>query len=148
MKIEEIAKHAEKPRSTECEVLFLNGVVEQDYEDQLFRLYGEPLNHRSFFLIKKEDVCGEIYEWTQQECLMNGVIGAKMFRVPLRAGTEVMFVNISLQKIGETISGASMRVLSETVGCQDTTGCIRYDKYCCTRSAAGQPCYCDNCCLA
>lgn len=142
MNVSDIVGKAKPPGSEKPEIMYLEGEIKPDYEDVVFRLYSEPRDLRSYYLIKKADVAGDIYEWTKEEMVEKGIIGAKMYRVPLRYGTELVFVNITMGKLGITMADSSC----DQVGCQYCATCT--PNTCCTRASAGKPCYCDTCCYA
>ena len=90
-------------------LLFLDGSVETDGDPAYFRLYRNPQNRRSYLLVKKADVVGDLCEWTAEEVRQAGFVCAKVYRVPLMFGTELQNVSIAIHKLGETIAGDTAR---------------------------------------
>ena len=64
--------------------MFHQGVVEPDHDPDYFRIYRNPRNRRSYSLIKKVDVAGDIYEWKPEESLQAGFVGVTIHLVPLK----------------------------------------------------------------
>jgi hypothetical protein len=89
-------------------LLFLDGSLEPDQDAAYFRLYRQPQDRRSYLLIKKADVAGDLYEWTVEEMTQAGFVGAKVYRVPLKFGTELQNVSVTIARLGETIAGATV----------------------------------------
>jgi hypothetical protein len=81
--------------------MYRHGVLEPDHDPTYFRIYSNPRNRRSYSLVKRADVTGEIYEWKPEEALEAGFVGATIHLVPLRFGTEIQRVSIRLERVGE-----------------------------------------------
>ena len=140
-------KDARVPTTQEHGTVYLHGAVEPDHDETMFRLYPDPSDRRSFFIIRREDVGGDFHEWSKEELIQAGFVGAKVFRVPLKHGTVVQSVSVKIQKIGVTISAnvPNSRLRERVVGqCYDASDCY---SGCCTTASDGN-CYCDRCCYA
>jgi hypothetical protein len=146
MNLPEAISQQTPPTTERCELIYLNGAITADTEEKAFRIYPDPLDARSYYLVKKVDVVGEIYEWNKEELASHGVVGAKVFRVALRYGTDVMVVSYSLQKLGVTIGGEKgPSLLSSETGCQSDSSCS-YN--CCYKAYPNSYCRCSTCCVA
>src|SRR5260370_22081866 len=80
-------------------VLYLHGAVEADHDAAYFRLYRDPENRRSYLLVKKADVAGDLNEWTAEEARQAGLVGAKVYRVPLKFGAELQKVSVAIHNL-------------------------------------------------
>lgn len=127
--------------------VFLNGSIEPDHDPNHIRLYQNPQNRRSFYLIRKVDVNPTVHEWTASELSQAGFVGARMFRISLAGGTPIHSVDIKIHKIGETVAGddASGPRLSAATGTCYNTSCGTHP--CCQVGSDGR-CYCSDCCVA
>jgi len=131
MKIDDILKGCGNvPQAQDHLVTYLNGGIESDHDQVYFRIYRDPRNRRSYVLLRKADVAGDIYEWTADEIREAGYVGAKVFRVPIRFGTEIQGVSIKVHKVGNPI-GQKAR------GCED-------GDVCCCNAGCTPPCNCTD----
>ena len=106
MKLEDVLKAAPAGlRAQDHLLFFLDGSVEPDHDPAYFRLYRNPQNRRSYLLVKKADVVGDLYEWTAEEMKQAGFVCAKVYRVPLMFGTELQNLSVTIHGLGETIPG-------------------------------------------
>jgi len=88
--IEDMLRAAPKPSPVQDHsLIYLTSTIENDHEPAYFRLYRNPSNRRSWLLIKKADVVGDLYEWTADETIQKGFSEAKIHRVSLKVGTKV-----------------------------------------------------------
>jgi hypothetical protein len=111
--------------------MYRHGVLEPDHDPSYFRIYRNPRNRRSYSLIKRADVAGEIYEWKPEEALEAGFVGATVHLVPLKFGSEVQHVTIRLERVGEkSAAGKSTKdddVCCCDAGCQPPCGTMSSD---------------------
>lgn len=119
-------------------IAYRHGSIEADHDPAYFRLYANPQNRRTYMLLKKTDVLGDLYEWTTEETRQAGLVGAKRYRVTLKVGTEVQEVFISVRKLGETTTASTARRRQKRDGAgkkpRDPSIC------CCEDSACTQWC--------
>ncbi len=102
MKLDDVLKVAAKAsQAQDHSILFLDGAVEADHSAEYLRVYPDPGHRRSYLLVKKADVCGELHVWSAEEIRHAGFIGAKVFRIPLRVGIELQTVSVAVHKFGE-----------------------------------------------
>lgn len=148
MNVDEVLAHAKAAVSAvDHKVLFMNGSIEADHDGSLFRLYPDPADRRSYYVLKRADAVGDLHEFSQEEMVQAGFVGAKLFRVALRASCEVQAVSVIVHRLGETIAawGMGRRLKPAYAGeCEATSGC---NSGCCTYASNGK-CYCDHCCIA
>ena len=145
MNIAEALKRGTDALNENSQVIYLNGSVTKDPQEGFFRLFPEPGNYRSYFVLNAQDVAGDIYEWSTEERVRANLIGTSMLRVPIRLGTTIQSVEINLEKVGETIEGGtSLRPRAGGGGCRHSSGCGSTP--CCNES--GTKCYCSYCCVA
>lgn len=147
MTIADIVGREQRAAPKNPKVFYLNGAIGRDDEDGLFRLYPDPLSPRSYYVIEADAVVGDVYEWTLEELARQGVVGARMYRVGLLADTMIRSVEITLERVGDSIAGQTAEMLRAPLGgggCRYSRGC-RSTK-CCTERSRG--CGCNHCCVA
>lgn len=122
---------------------------ENDATSGLFRLYTIPDNRRTYWLIREEDVVGDVHVWTDDELAKHGHIGIKVFKLAVKAGAHIQIVSSRGERLGETIAANStpQRASRRADNCEFTTGCTTG---CCTwgYSQGVYGCWCDYCCYA
>ena len=128
----------------------LSGHLEPDTDPNFVRLYRDAMNKRSYFLIKKEDIEGDIYRWTDQELSQAGFLGQARYRISVKYGTVISSVRVKFLRVGDTIAGDTAsrhrrRLSGEPGDCEYSPGCGGHN--CCTYADDGE-CYCDDCCEA
>ena len=127
MKIDDVLKAAPKaPKAHDHTVVYLNGAVEADHDPAYFRLYRSPQNRRSYLVVKKEDLAGDLQEWTPEEATKAGFVGRKIHNVPVKHGAEVQGVLVKMHRIGEPMPGKAKPAPTNP-------------------QPADQVCCCDNC---
>jgi hypothetical protein len=103
MKLDDVLNAgAEVSQAQNHAVFYFHGAIESDHNPAYFRLYSNPHHRRSYMLVKKTDVAGDLYEWTSEETSQAGFIGTKVYRVPLQFGTEVQVVSVAIVRVGPT----------------------------------------------
>ena len=102
--------------------LFLNGAVEPDTDSEHFRLYQNPDNRRAYFIIKKADVTGELYQWTLEETSSAGFIGVKMYRIPLRYGCEIVTVSVTFEKLHASSEMCAIDAVKQDLDAMNESG--------------------------
>lgn len=146
MHIAEVLERSAEASNAHLDVMYLQGVLEKDHDVELFRLYPEPGNYGSYFLIRTDDVAGELKELNRDELLRAGVVGMRVFLVPLRSGTRLLSVEVTRERLGESVEGLSSARLEPVAssGCRATSGCG--NRRCCTTRRG--KCRCNSCCIA
>jgi hypothetical protein len=134
-------------------ISYLHGAIEPDQDPSQFRLYSSPSNKRSFFLMRTNDVVGEVYEWTPDEVAHHGFAGHKMYTLPIKYGCVIQSVAIRNITIGLPISSCncdSTHKTKEQTKVHSLGGC-NYDSNCASLYPDA-PCndngVCDTCCVA
>lgn len=135
MKIDDVLKAGAKTSEAQDHaVTYLHGAIEPDHAPAYFRLYSNPHHRRSYLLVKKTDVAGDVYEWTGEEARQAGFVGTKVYRVPLQFGTEVQAVSIAIVRVGPTsetkTAAKSAIVRPADAGCQPGLVCGCADREC------------------
>ncbi len=127
MKLDDVLKAAAKVSQPQDHALvYLHGAVESDHDPAYFRLYRIPHDRRSYMLVKKADVAGDLYEWTSEEAHQAGFVGTKVYRVPLQFGTEVQIVAVAIIRVEPTNSAktaAKSAIVRPASGCTDGMVC-------------------------
>jgi len=115
----------------------LEGDIAPDESPDHFRIYPNPAKKRLYFLVRKEDVQGEVHKWTPDELAQAGFTGQERFRVTLPHDAVVHSVLITPHRIGEQkagimsaaaddaatgICGPCRPDLSSPTGCRDDCG--------------------------
>ena len=101
--------------------VYISGAVEPDHDPSHFRVYINPQNRRSYLLLKKTDVAGELYEWTAEETVHASFKGNKIFNIPLCTGTQIQRVSVKIFRAGE--KGSPNKALDRVCCCDDEAGC-------------------------
>ncbi len=120
MKLEDVLEKADEVSLADHHtIISLDGMIAVDPDSTCFRLFRNPNNPRSYLLVKKADVAGDIYEWTAEEKSRAGIVGAKnVHRVPLRFGTKLQQVSIVVYRLGERVVAITparkFRILAHT----------------------------------
>lgn len=148
MNFDDVLAQSKKPGSAQDHaILFLTGSVESDSDESMFRLYPRPEDRRCYYLLKRTDIAGELHELSNDEKGRAGYVGAKVYRAPLRFGSEAQLVVVKIHRLGESIVAGELPkpTKAASVGdCYATSGC---STGCCSIKSDGQ-CYCDTCCIA
>jgi len=76
------------------DLIYLEGDLEPDHDKDRFRLYPDAINRMQYFVIRKDDVKGEIYEWEKDELAAAGRPGQTRYRIPLDAKATVQWVSV------------------------------------------------------
>ena len=53
--------------------------------------------------MRKDQIAGDIYKWTDLEMMKQGHVGAEIYRIPLKKGTFITMVKAQVVRMGETI---------------------------------------------
>ncbi len=147
MKIEQIIEKKAFPPKQHAEIFALDGHISADTDPDYIRLYRNPLNGRSYYMIRKADIIGDVYAWTAEEKVHAGMVGYEMYRIRLPYGAEFQTVEVTIEKLGETVAGAELLDgVGGAVGggCRSSSGCG--SKPCCVDGSRG--CRCSMCCVA
>lgn len=130
MKLDEALKASVKTTPvSDHAVAFIHGSIETDSDSRYFRLYRHPENRRSYLLIKKDDVAGELHKWSPEEMSHAGFVGSSIHSVPLNIGTQIHAVSVRAHRFGEPINVPSKSSSAEQVcccsaSCSDTGSCF------------------------
>jgi len=150
MKLEEVLQSKPQATHTDVHLYSMNGVIKLDHDNEYIRVYANPVNNSVYFLVKKMDVIGDVYKWSNEELVQIGFVGEEMHRIRLKSGTKVQSIKITLDILGETIDGNILynpnKIKSgESVKCKRASGCGAYP--CCEPLEDGR-CKCSLCCDA
>lgn len=116
MKLEDaLAKNEDKNFRLDSNEIFLIGTLESE-DSQNFRLYPDPRNKNQFFLIKNNQVTGDLYEYSKEEVeklgfttfLLEPRNNFNIYQVPLMKGEEVDFIIKKKAKLGEFYPNESL----------------------------------------
>ncbi|WP_299367203.1 hypothetical protein [Winogradskyella sp.] len=98
----------------ELDIFKVDGFISSDSNEDYFRLYPAETDKKHYYLIKKDDIAGEIYEWTTEEKSKQLFIDQPRFRIPLKIGTEIIEVKMSTMKVGVKGEDASAKACCKT----------------------------------
>lgn len=127
------------------DVYQMTGGLAADTDANAFRFFHDPTNPRSYLVINKDDVVGDVYPLTDLERAQNKFVNANVYRIGIAHGTRVKSISLTIETIGETISAETTATPKAAGDCINTSGCG--SKKCCTYGSDGK-CYCDDCCIA
>lgn len=146
MQIDEVLTQQAKANADAIreDVYYMTGGIAPDPDGSSFRFYHDPSNPRSYIVIDKESIVGDVYPLTDSERAHHGFVKTDVFRVGLPHGTKVKSVSTTIETIGETISAETTLSPRAAGTCHYTSGC---SSKCCTTGSDGK-CYCDTCCIA
>jgi hypothetical protein len=147
MNIKEVMSASAVPPKVETEEYTIHGDVTPDTDPNYIRIYRNPSDKRSYWLLRTADIVGDLTKWTPEEKVHAGLFGENMYIFSVRHGTVFQSVEISIEKIGETIAGDDLvfgNPINAIGECRSSSGCG--SKRCCTESSRG--CVCNNCCIA
>lgn len=157
MDLQSALRSPRKLAGTDQNTFYLNGSLEEHSEDEI-RVYPDEWNKRFFYIVKKQDLLGDVYKWTDSEMSFAGFVGQDRYRIALVFGSTIQSVEITIERIGETLAGhttetdMSNRMTGRLPApgaasgeCRYTTGCG--NRPCCTGKLGGK-CGCNYCCLA
>src|SRR5947208_1198823 len=99
MKLADVLSALKAPTAFDGDTVFLHGAIKADHDPALFRLYRNPNNLGAYFLIRKEEVRGDLHQLTKEDLIGSGFVGFDVFRVPLRSGATIQTVVISTEKV-------------------------------------------------
>jgi hypothetical protein len=153
MKLEGILSDKKAAVAMQPRLFTISGAIAPDADASKFRLYPNPDNKRMYLLVNREDVVGEVQEWSPEEMANSGVVGVRLYKLWIEMGSLVELIQVEVHRFAETIAAdgfaiggpgtkAQVRPL-----CQATSGCGT--KPCCTAipGKADGPCYCSVCCI-
>ncbi len=147
MKINDILKTPAIEANIATETYAIHGLVVPDTAPKHVRIYRDPTNKRSYWLLNVSDIVGDLTEWTSEEKVHAGLIGEKMHKLNIRHGTEIKTVEVTIEKLGESIAGDDLVYgsgASVSGECRSSSGCGA--QRCCTVDSRG--CRCNACCIA
>ena len=147
MKIKDILKTSAAHANVAPETYTIHGLVAPDTTPKLIRIYRDPTNKRSYWLLKASDILGDPTEWTTEEKVHAGLVGENMYKLHVRHGTEFQTVEVTIEKLGETLAGDDLLYGSGanvSGECRSSSGCGA--QRCCTVDSRG--CRCNACCIA
>lgn len=137
MKLDDVLTKASKvSQAHDHTVVYLRGAVETDHDPAYFRLYRKPQNRRSYLLVKKEDLAGDLHQWSLEETIHAGFVGTTIYNVPVRIGSQVQGVSVTLHKIGELAAGKVATAKDQVCccdNCVDTNTCGLTDSATCEK---------------
>jgi len=149
MNVQDVLQREVDARHESAGIGHLAGSIGRDPQDGYFRLFPEPGNRRSYYLIRVQDVIADLIEWSPEERVHANLIGTPMYLVPLALGTVVQSVEVTVEKIGESIEACSALRPAETSQrgrCRPSSGCGHSP--CCEESLGGfGRCRCSHCCV-
>jgi hypothetical protein len=123
-----------------------HGHIEPDEDENKFRLYSDPSDKTTFFLLSKNDVSdAEIYEWTSEERSQAGYRGKPRYTVSLKYGSVIQAISIKYLTVGILVNDSNVGAGEAVFGdCQ-------YSSVCASKFP-GRPCVqngqCNNCCAS
>lgn len=117
MTIDSVLKNMSASVTNDHATVQLKGAIELDHDPAYFRIYPDSRNRRSYSIVKKSDVEGEVYEWSSEEMLSAGFVNSKIYTIPMKSGAEIQRVSVILQRVGQ----AGSRKHSE--GCGGSNVC-------------------------
>lgn len=125
MKLEKLlASAGHAPKVSDWENMELNGAVEADHDPDFIRLYRDPAIRTHYLLIRKDDVRGDVREWTAEERVRVGYRAGPIYRVQVAHGTSVFAVAVTPARVGLDLAGdATLGVLSAAGKCFHTNTC-------------------------
>ena len=106
MQLDDLLSKATLATSPDHLTVYLNGSIDLDHDKASFRIYSRPENRRSYLLLKRADVAGEILS-SRRRGDEAGFVASKVHRVPLKFGAEVQRISVSISKLGETRPASS-----------------------------------------
>jgi hypothetical protein len=79
--------------------VYRHGAIEPDHDPDYFRIYNNPKNRRSYSLVRKSDLVGDIYELTPEETVQAGFVGTTIYRIPLKIGSDIQHVSVKVHRL-------------------------------------------------
>jgi len=146
MKIDEVLQQQAKlvDHGSRDDVYYMTGGISTDPDGTAFRFYRDPENARSYLLIQKQDVIGDVHALTDLERAQKGFVRDNVFRIAVKHGATVKCIVTTIAKIGETLSAGAPKAPQASGNCIHASDCPHH---CCTYASDGE-CYCDTCCIA
>ena len=132
------------PAGKDAAVLRLVGDVRPDDCSDSFRLYPNPRNRASFYLIPRQAVRGELHAWSAEELAAAGLAGERCFTVPLFHEAPVQVITIQNMR-AENLRMVRKRSAAAGDCKGDIGGCPKSNP--CTEVINGEE-YCTSCCIA
>lgn len=83
------AKHGD------IEVTILEGEIGQDPDEAYFRVYPGKDRYR-FFIVKKTDIVGNLYKFSDPEMVHLGFVGQMRYRVKIKFGSVYQSVTVKI----------------------------------------------------
>lgn len=120
---------------------YVHGTIELQ-NDGRFRIYLNPNNRFAYWILDEQTIGGDIAEWPQEAVAHKGLVGHRVFTLPVKTGSEVLAVQMTRHKLGETVS-AEYALDAKSGVCRSSSGCGT--RPCCTTSGTG--CSCNTCCV-
>ena len=145
MKIDEALRQQAKAGAFAAreDVSYMTGGLAPDADGKAFRFFHDSENPRSYLVISKEDVIGDVYQLTEMERTQKGFVGEPVYRIGVAHGTKVTSVDITIEKIGETLAAEMYRVVVPGQ-CYGSKSCTNR----CCRGKDNGKCGCSSCCIA
>ncbi|MDY0952078.1 hypothetical protein SOM37_24880 [Bacillus thuringiensis] len=174
MNINEILSKSKKFVDESINVIHFNGVIDKDTNEDYFRIYPDPRNKKHYLRVKKDDIDGEIHEYTTDNLKDAKLIPALgltphnefiLHQVPVKHGVEIDCISVEKAKVGIEYPQPFAKLFSdkpikectcdqhkkkeqlefyEGASCLTSSVCTSGCQWC--PSLVGEPCHCNDWC--
>jgi len=168
--IDDILKKDNKKSDAPKDIIYFDGTIDEDGNDEYFRLYPDPRNNNKYLRIKKTDIAGDIYEYPEEKLKDAGIIPPlgltpnnkfSMFQVPVKHGVEIECISLEKAKVGIEYPKSFVKLFvnnhKKECTCDERKpktreGATCYSSGVCTEgcqwcpSLDGTSCHCSSCC--
>lgn len=89
VKLAEVLKQGPPPSTTHFGVQLIDGTIGPDTSEGFFRVHPNAADKGRYFILRVEDVSGDLHKWTEDELSHAHLVGQERYRIPIRYGAVV-----------------------------------------------------------
>jgi hypothetical protein len=123
VKISEILNEMPQPSTTHFGVHYLDGAIGPDTSEGFFRVYMNANNKNNYFVLRTDDVVGDLHKWTEAELAHSRIVGQERYRIPIKPGAVVHKVRVQTFIAGVRSKTPSPQSDCAPTSCNDDSDC-------------------------
>lgn len=100
LKVSDVLNQAGKPATSDYGVVTFNGAIGPDTDERCFRVYQQGANKGRYFILRVEDVVGDLHKWTDAELAHSQFVGQERYRIPVRHGAIAHTIRVRTFIVG------------------------------------------------
>ena len=104
MKLTEVMQQGKPPSTADYGGHLLEGAVGPDTHEGYFRVYPNGNVKNRYFVLRSEDVAGDVYKWSDAELAHAGIVGQERYRITIKEGAVIHSVVVRTFRLGSTQS--------------------------------------------